>query len=157
MAPSTTQTIILPIPLGNPMNDAGTQRNAPSQWVSLWAGIRPTTDFNPFDVAGTVTVFVEAGLIPYVDTKRPSARGARPLFVPFAEAFSVVNGNQPNILGQRTLLPWPPGGLVVRISFDWAMMQMLGTEVDFVAAWAVNSLPAWASLPALEDSKDLVR
>lgn len=156
MMANTPQSTILAIPgLGNPMEDAGTQRDAPSQWISLWAGIRPIEDFNPFDVVGTVNVFVEAGLIPYLDKRVPTLRSARPLFVPLQDNFGLVQGNIPNILGQRALLPWPPGALVVRITFDWQMQNMLGSEVDLVAAWTVCSIPNWHALPARDDSIDL--
>lgn len=148
-------TTVLGVPVGNPMDRAGTQRNAPTPFLSVYAGLRPITDFNKLSAAGTLTVLIEAGITPYQDTSVPAARQPRPLFVPLSDAISTNLATFPNQLGQRALLPWPPGTLQVRISFQWAMQNDLGDEVDVCVAWAAVSLAAYGSLPAAEDSFDL--
>lgn len=147
---------VLALPVGNPMDRAGTQRSALAPYLSVYAGLRPHGDFNPATVAGTVMVLVEAGLIPYQDEDRIVGRRPRALFVPLADSISVNTATFDNILGQRALLPWPPGSLQVRISFSWNVANALGSEVDVCVAWAAVSQPAYNSLPAAEDSLDLV-
>ncbi len=150
--PGTVVLTQLPIPIGNPMDHAGYQRNAPMPFLSLWAGLRPDVDFSMPTIGG-VTTFFEVGLIPY--TKNPSdpvARSVRPLFAPFN---GVSSGPFTDTLGMRTLLPWPPGGLVVRVSFEYQNPNPLGTNIDFCAAWTVNSQSAFGNLPALQDTRDL--
>lgn len=147
---------VLAVPIGNPMDQAGTQRNALAPYVSIYAGLRPHVDFIALKTGGTVNVLIEAGITPYqVDNNTPINRQPRPLFVPLSDAVSVDFAAFPNQLGQRALLPWPPGTLQIRISFTWSMSNQLGDEVDVCVAWAAISTPAYNSLPAAEDSFDL--
>ena len=156
---NTPQSVTLAIAgIGAPMDNTGTLRDAPAPWISLWAGIRPTVDFNPQDVAGDVRVRVEAGIIPYIkngQAQRSAARRVRPLFTPLNPVNPGVATAYSNVLGQKALVPWPPGALVVRVTFEWSMQQRLGTDVDAVAAWAVCSVPTYGNLPALDDLRDL--
>ncbi len=157
-AMNTLSSTVLNVPVGNPMDVAGTQRNAPMPYLSLYAGLRPHTDFISLRASGTLAVLIEVGIIPYVaeDPLEVAARSIRPLFVPLADAISVnVPTTFTNVLGARALLPWPPGSLQVRISFEWAMANDLGVEVDVCAAWCACSTAAYPSLPAAEDSRDL--
>lgn len=148
--PSTT---VLGVPVGNPMGGAGTQRNAPTPFLSVYAGLRPHTDFNRLFVAGNIQVLVEVGILPYLTIDVPAARQPRPLFVPLNDANSGFITS--NVLGQKALLPWPPGSLQVRVSFEWFGTNSLGDEVDVCVAWAAVSLAAYIELPTVQDAFDL--
>ena len=158
---NTPQETVLQIPgVGSPMDVTGTLRDAPSQWLSLWAGIRPTVDFNAQTVGGIVKCQVEVGVVPYNRNparSRSITREARPLYTPLnpLAGNARVSTAYNNVLGQKALVPWPPGALLVRVTFEWSQQQSLGTEVDVVAAWAVCSVPTYPQLPALDDLRDL--
>lgn len=155
---NTFQSVTLQIPgVGSPMGTSGTLRNAPSPWLSLYGGIRPTRDFNPATVSGQVTTLFEIGVNPYVDrsANRPPVRRSRPMYSAWNPVIDSDHTTYENILARRTLLPWPPGGLSVRVSWKWQGIQNLGTEVDVVASWACATVPSYDNLPAIEDARDL--
>lgn len=160
-ATGVVSSTILGIPVGNPMDDAGSQRNAPMPFLSLYAGLRPHVDFlalrSPLLLVDDISVLVEIGLIPYQVTDQPLPRQPRPLFLPLSDTASQGFAMFPNVLGQRALLPWPPGKLLVRVSFRVIGFENpLGAgQVDVCAAWAAVALGAYGTLPAVQDAKDL--
>lgn len=149
------QVTVLQIPgIGAPMDASGTIRDAPSQWLSVWGGIRPTLDYNAATISGQTTVTTELGIVPYLanpQQQRAITRAPRPLWTPFDGG----NATRVNILGSKSLVPWPVGALLVRVTFEWQMNNDLGIDVDICAAWAVCALPNYGSLPAIEDMRDL--
>ena len=150
-AVNTPLVVQLPVPIGNPMDIAGTQRNAPMPFLSLWVGFRPETDFAMG--GGSVTSFFEAGIIPYgKQPDEPVARAVRPLFVP-------LNGTSAgpfmDTLGMASLLPWPAGKLLVRMSLEFSGPNPFGAFIDATVAWTVNSQSAYGNLPAIQDLVDL--
>jgi len=147
----------LPVPgLSAPLDHTGTLRNAPSPFMSLWAGVIPAVDFSPARTGTTYETFFETGLQPYSSEVEgnPRDRVLRPMFGAFGNVPSV--GPFINVFQMHTLLPWPPGGLVVRISFRRAQgINQFGATVDVAVAWAVNSLAAYPDLPAIQDLRGL--
>lgn len=165
LTPSTVTATQLPIPsIGAPLSDTGTLRDAPAPWISVWAGIRllNASNFNAMNTLSSVNVLIEAGLIPYVNVARKGATvfpfPEEPLWTPFMDltGAGAAFRNNVNSLGQRTLMPWPPGGLVIRVSFSQGTpVNTIGDQVDVCAAWCVNSQSVFGSLPTSDDTVDL--
>lgn len=130
-----------------PLDKAGFLRDAVAPDLSLWAGLRT---HEPFVTAlagagGALTqVWIELGLIPYTGPAPvPGRPRATPAWSPLSVLRLATGLPVPNRLSCKNHVPWPIGGLVVRVSWLWTVQPNLGTEVDAFVAWGAPSQPVY--------------
>lgn len=132
-----------------PRNNPGHLRYAPAPELSIWAGIRPSDDFNLLTAANTILMSAEIELEPFTAASRV-ASFARPLYVPIQPASLGV----PNVLGVSARLAWPVGATGVRISYiEAGAATELGPMVSFVVSWAALASPVYSQAPVNDAAK----
>jgi len=130
--------------VGAPTTKTGYLRDAISPMVSIWGGIRTFEPFNRLSAPGVALVAIDLGILPYeVENPNPGRPPVKPGWSPLGMNLRTNGGPRDNVLVQAELVPWPPGGLVARVSFKWSTTKGIGNEVSAFIAWTINATPTY--------------